>query len=295
MRLVFSRWVFWRWWPFARRGPAFAQQPARRGRRPSGSPRWRCSRCTRRSSYVGRIQATDRVNIVARVTAFIDAALLHRGRRGEEGRPALPARAGAVPGRSSQAKQATVAQFAAQLQNAIVTLQRAQKLLSTPAGQQSTVDAALAGQQSLQGAARGAQAQLRTSQINLAYTEIRAPIDGKIGRTALTVGNVVTPELGRARHASSARTRCMSSFPCRCAPCSICASACRRRAASAPRWSSCACPTAQIYGQKGKLDFVDNTVSGNDRHDDVARRHPQSALAGRPGGAPRANWSTTSW
>jgi membrane fusion protein (multidrug efflux system) len=40
------------------------------------------------------------------------------------------------------------------------------------------------------------QAQLRASMINLGYTEIRAPIAGKIGRTSLAVGNVVTPGSG---------------------------------------------------------------------------------------------------
>ena len=41
-----------------------------------------------------------------------------------------------------------------------------------------------------------AEAQLRASQINLDYTEIKAPVAGKITRTALTVGNVVTPSSG---------------------------------------------------------------------------------------------------
>jgi len=38
-----------------------------------------------------------------------------------------------------------------------------------------------------------AQAQLQTAQINLGYTEIRAPIDGKISATEVTEGNVVSP------------------------------------------------------------------------------------------------------
>ena len=34
------------------------------------------------------------------------------------------------------------------------------------------------------------------AQINLNYTEIRSPIDGRIGRTLVTVGNVVSPASG---------------------------------------------------------------------------------------------------
>ena len=41
-----------------------------------------------------------------------------------------------------------------------------------------------------------AQAQLETAEINLGYTEIRAPIDGKISATAVTEGNVVAPGSG---------------------------------------------------------------------------------------------------
>jgi membrane fusion protein, multidrug efflux system len=41
-----------------------------------------------------------------------------------------------------------------------------------------------------------AQAQLQQSQINLDYTEIRSPIDGRIGRTLVTIGNLVGPTTG---------------------------------------------------------------------------------------------------
>ena len=43
---------------------------------------------------------------------------------------------------------------------------------------------------------QAAQAQVDLSQINLDYTEIHSPIDGKIGRTAVTEGNVVSPSSG---------------------------------------------------------------------------------------------------
>ena len=63
-----------------------------------------------------------------------------------------------------EAKQAVVAQYKAQLQNADLTLKRAKTLLNTPAGQQSNVDAALANQLSLQAQVLGAEAQLDQSQ-----------------------------------------------------------------------------------------------------------------------------------
>ena len=41
-----------------------------------------------------------------------------------------------------------------------------------------------------------AQANLDTAKINLGYTDIKSPIAGKIGRTKITKGNVVSPDSG---------------------------------------------------------------------------------------------------
>ena len=40
------------------------------------------------------------------------------------------------------------------------------------------------------------QANLQTAKINLGYTEIVAPVSGRVGRTNITKGNVVGPESG---------------------------------------------------------------------------------------------------
>ena len=42
-----------------------------------------------------------------------------------------------------------------------------------------------------------AQAQLDQAEINLGYTEIRSPIDGRIGLATFTVGNLVQPSSGK--------------------------------------------------------------------------------------------------
>ncbi len=69
--------------------------------------------------------------------------------------------------------------------------------MKTPAGQQSKRRPDhLAIERSLAAQIAGAKAQLETAQINLGYTEIRAPIDGKISATAVTEGNVVSPTSG---------------------------------------------------------------------------------------------------
>ena len=209
--------------------------------------------------FVGRIQATDRVTLVARVTAFIDQRLFAEG--AEVKKDQLLYRLEQEPFQADiQAKQAAIDQFDAQLQNANVTLSRAKALLNTPAGQQSNVDAALASQLSLKAQREAAEAQLRMSQINLAYTEIRAPIDGKIGRTAQTVGNVVTPSSGVLATIVSQDPMYVV-FP---VPVRTVLELRNRFGANGGLGAAVAkirLPNGEMYGQNGKLDFVDNTVS----------------------------------
>jgi membrane fusion protein (multidrug efflux system) len=214
---------------------------------------------TQSSEYIGRIQSTNRVNVVARVAAFLDQRHFTEGTEVKQGE--LLYRLEQAPFQADvQAKEAAVAQFKAQLQNADITLKRARLLLPTSAGQQSNVDAALANQQSLQAQVLGAQAQLRQSQINLDYTEIRAPIDGKIGRTAVTVGNYVSPSTG-------VLTTIVSQDPMYVVfPVSTRAVIDMRRRSSEASGEvvvKIRLPDGRLYDRVGKLDFLDNTVAGN--------------------------------
>ena len=49
------------------------------------------------------------------------------------------------------------------------------------------------------------QANLATAKINLGYTDIVAPITGKVGRTNITKGNVVSPESGHLTDTTTAK------------------------------------------------------------------------------------------
>jgi membrane fusion protein (multidrug efflux system) len=150
---------------------------------------------TESSDFVGRIQAIDRVDLTARVTAFLEQRLFVEGTEVKQGdllyRLEQPPFQAAV-----QQQAAAVAQANALLQNATITLGRATSLLNTPAGQRSVVDDARAQQGSYAAQVAAAQAQLEIAKINLAYTEIRAPVTGKIGQTRVTPGNVVSPSSG---------------------------------------------------------------------------------------------------
>ncbi len=266
--------------------PAPAQQPG--GRPPAVGVAPVVSQSVRPSlEFVGRIQSIDRVNLIARVTAFVEERTFSEGAEVKKGD--LLYRLEQPPFQADlAAKQAAIDNLKAQLVNAAVTLRRAQALLNTPAGQQSNVDAALSTQQSLQAQIEGAQAALKQSQINLDYTEIRAPIDGKIGRTSLTVGNVVTPTSGILATIVSQDPMYVV-FP---VPVRTVLTLRQRYAASGGLDAAVVkirLPNGDLYGSTGKLDFIDNTVSAST--DTMALRavmpNPPLAGAGRGGAPPR--------
>jgi membrane fusion protein (multidrug efflux system) len=214
---------------------------------------------TETSEFLGRVEAVNRVNVVARVTAFLEKRLFNEGSEVKQGDELYLLERGPFEA-DLAAKKAQVAQLQATLENAKLTTQRAHTLLGGPAGQQSTYDAALANQRSLEAQVQAAQAQVQASQINLDYTDIRSPIDGRIGRTAVTEGNVVSP-------ASGVLTTIVSQDPMYVVfPVSV-RQGLELRERYTPKGGLTAVvlklrlPDGRVYDQTGKVDFLDNTIA----------------------------------
>src|SRR5215471_5729649 len=242
---------------------------------------------TQTDEFIGRIQSIGRVALVARVTAFLEKRLFVEG--AEVKKDDLLYQLEQPPFQAQvDFNKANVAQLEAQHRNAELTLERAQYLLKTVAGQQSNVDAALAQERSLAAQIAGAQAQLQTAQINLDYTEIRAPIDGRISATEVTEGNVVSPTSGTLATLVSQDPMYVL-FP-------VSARAgleLRDRYNAKGGFSAVVLklrlPDGRIYGQEGKLDYVSPTVAANT--DTITARgvFPNPFIPGMPtsGPAPR--------
>jgi membrane fusion protein (multidrug efflux system) len=211
------------------------------------------------NEFLGRIEAINRVNVVARVTAFLEKRLFAEGAEIKQGDELYRLERGPFEA-DLASKQALVAQLQATLENAKLTTDRARILLSGPAGQQSTYDAALANQRSLEAQVQSAQAQVQSSQINLDYTEIRSPIAGKIGRTAVTEGNVVNP-------GSGVLTTIVGQDPMYVTfPVSVRQGLeLRERYATHGGYNAVVIkvrlPDGRLYEKTGRLDFVNNTIA----------------------------------
>jgi len=234
-------------------------QPAAGGPPAVGVVRAQRQQITQSDEFVGRIQAVNRVALVARVTAYLEKRLFVEGTEVKQGdllylleQPPFQA--------VVDANKANVDQLTAQHRNAQLTLERQQLLLKTPAGQQSNVDAALANERSLAAQIAGAQAQLKTAEINLAYTEIRAPVDGKISATAVTEGNVVSLSTGTLANIVS-QDPMYALFPVS----TRAGLDLRNRYASKGGFAAVLIklrlPDGTIYDQEGKLDYVSPTVA----------------------------------
>lgn len=150
---------------------------------------------TETSDFVGRVAAIDRVEVTARIIAFLEQRLFVEGSEVNEG-DLLFRLDQAQYQAESQRQQAVLAEAQARLTNANIQLERVQRLVGTPADKRSAVDDAIAAQRAFAAQVMSAQAQLRLAEMNLAYGEIRAPISGKVSRATVTAGNVVGPNSG---------------------------------------------------------------------------------------------------
>ena len=129
------------------------------------------------------------------MTGYLEAVLFKEGDFVKEGAPLYRIEKGLFDASVKQAEGALERAKSAKILT-VVQLQRAEELLAKSSGTAVARDQALAADEQAKGAILEAEANLQTAKINLGYTDIVAPISGKIGRTSITKGNVVGPNTG---------------------------------------------------------------------------------------------------
>ena len=145
--------------------------------------------------FVGRVEAINRVEVRARVTGYLEDVLFKEGDLIKEGAPLYRIEKGLFQAAVEQAEGALERSKASKVLSE-VQLQRAEDLLGKSAGTVVARDQARAADQQAQGAIMQDEAALQTAKINLGYTDISSPISGKVGRTNVTKGNVVSTDSG---------------------------------------------------------------------------------------------------
>jgi membrane fusion protein (multidrug efflux system) len=147
------------------------------------------------ADFVGRVTAVERVEIKARIEGYLEEVLFKEGDLIKAGAPLYRIEKGTYEAAVQQA-QGELERSKASLTLAAVQRERAVELLSKGAGTVVARDQAVAAESQAKGAMLTNEANLRNAQINLGYTDIVSPINGRIGRSALTKGNVVRPDSG---------------------------------------------------------------------------------------------------
>src|SRR5437660_5349950 len=150
---------------------------------------------TKQAEFVGRAEALEKVDLRARVTGLFGARLFKEGYDVKEGQVVFTIEREPFEATVDQRK-AQLASAQATLANADQQLQRTAELARKGNAPIAQLDQRTAEQGQAKAAVLEAEANLRDAQIQLSYTEIKTPISGRIGRAAVSPGNLVGPDSG---------------------------------------------------------------------------------------------------
>lgn len=147
------------------------------------------------SKFLGRVEAANAVDIRARVEGFIATRPFREGQAVREGDDLFVLEKTSYEAALSAAR-ATLGGAQATLEDAERRVQRNQELRRTQAVSQVTLEDAQTARDTARASMLAAEANVRQAELNLSYTTIKAPITGRIGVAAFSVGSLVGPSSG---------------------------------------------------------------------------------------------------
>lgn len=141
--------------------------------------------------FSGRLEAVDRVQIRPRVAGTIQEVHFREGGLVNAGDRLVTIDPAPYAAAVAQA-EGIVASARARLELATKELERGNALLSRKTISESEVAQRQSARSEAQASLQSAEAALKIAQLNLDYTEIKAPIAGRVGRLEVTAGNLVS-------------------------------------------------------------------------------------------------------
>lgn len=141
--------------------------------------------------FTGRLEPIDTVEIRPRVSGYIDGAQFTEGARVHKGQVLFQIDPRPYKAEADRAA-AEVARAKAQLDLAVVNRERGRRLIEQNALAQSEFDRLASEERAAQANLSAAQAALQTARLNLEWTRVTSPIDGRVSKAIITRGNLVT-------------------------------------------------------------------------------------------------------
>lgn len=143
----------------------------------------------------GRVEPVRVAEVRARVTGIVQRRLFQEGTNVSEGQPLF--RIDPAEMRASYAQtEANLARARATAANAAGVVERYRPLVAENAVSQQEYDAAVAASREATASVAQFEAQLRSAELQLGYTTVRAPIAGRVGRAQVTEGALVSQAEG---------------------------------------------------------------------------------------------------
>ncbi len=143
------------------------------------------------AEFSGRLEAIERVELRSRVSGVVEAVHFREGGLVKQGDLLVSIDQAPYLAEFERA-QAQVLAAEARVALAAGENERGQQLMASRNVSQRDLDTRYNALREAQANLRAAQATQQTARLNLDYTQIRAPISGRIGRLGITVGNLVT-------------------------------------------------------------------------------------------------------
>lgn len=146
---------------------------------------------------IGRIEPFSTVDIKAQINGQVMMVHFHEGQEVKKGDLLFTIDPRPFEAALRQA-EANLAKDRAQARSTAADEQRYSFLLKQGVGSQQQYDTANASAASLAATVQADEASVQTAKLNLAYTSIRAPIDGRTGNLLVHAGNLVKPDADTA-------------------------------------------------------------------------------------------------
>ncbi len=141
--------------------------------------------------YTGRFVAQQRVDIRARISGYLDSVHFAEGQTIEQGQLLF-----VIDPRPLQAEvaraRAEVDRISTQLKVAQLEFERGQRLESSRAMSRETMEERKAARDAAKAQVEAAQATLHAAELQLGFTEVRAPLSGRLSDIRVDVGNLIS-------------------------------------------------------------------------------------------------------